>query len=707
MAIIKSNTENIKLAVNKLKDGELVAFPTETVYGLGADGLNKIAVSKIFEAKQRPSFNPLILHVSSLDMLDEVASFTSDKIKLLTSNFWPGPLTLILKKSEIVPYIVTSGLDTVAVRMPNNKIALELINNSLIQNNYKKEFTPIPVLRNDEIGTVSNTLNQLFSDLYQSKTSLREQKERYDLALQGTKVGLLDWDINSNSVYCSSSVGELIGLKASEFKTNISWLANRVHEDDKEYAHAALISHLKDNNPYDIECRVKHQYSHYIWIRARAQAIRNESGRAIRMVGYFVDISKHRAHEHFMNSLYLLSANAAIKLDAKINKILKEALNFLNLSCGSIDKIENGICTTQYIQCVTECAFKLNSKFNLKDTLCVQTIESKDIVAIHNVAISNLRDNPAHKIHGVNSYISMPLYVHGNIYGTVSFFDKNTRDKPFEERERSFVRLLSHWIGNEITREQYIDYLHDSEVRLEEAVSELTSINSELENFVYVASHDLQEPLRMITNFTGLLENNATNQLDNIAKEYLNIISNSAIQMRLLIKDLLDYARANKEDDKMENVDLNEVINHVCANLEKQIHESNTKLIFNKLPTIYGNKASMISLLQNLISNGIKFQHKDESPVIVIQAREISVGLELSVKDNGIGIHANYLSKIFEPFKRLHAKSEYQGTGIGLAVCKKITDRMDGTIRVESTEGVGSTFYITIPNQTIKAGKAA
>ena len=128
MAILKSNNENISLAVNELKAGGLVAFPTETVYGLGANGLNDIAVSKIFEAKQRPTFNPLILHVSSFEMLDEVATYTSDKIKTLTDKFWPGPLTLILKKKEVVPYIVTSGLDTVAVRMPNNKIALELIN---------------------------------------------------------------------------------------------------------------------------------------------------------------------------------------------------------------------------------------------------------------------------------------------------------------------------------------------------------------------------------------------------------------------------------------------------------------------------------------------------------------------------------------------------------------------------------------------------
>ncbi len=128
MEILKSNSENIQRAVNELRAGSLVAFPTETVYGLGADGFNKIAVAKIFEAKERPSFNPLILHVSSTEMLSNIAEHSNFKINLLIEKFWPGPLTLVLKKKKVVPYLVTSGLETVAVRMPNNRVALELIN---------------------------------------------------------------------------------------------------------------------------------------------------------------------------------------------------------------------------------------------------------------------------------------------------------------------------------------------------------------------------------------------------------------------------------------------------------------------------------------------------------------------------------------------------------------------------------------------------
>lgn len=127
MRLLEASPENISLAVKVLQLEGIVAFPTETVYGLGANGLNKIAVSKIFEAKKRPSFNPLILHISSKNMLDSIASYSNNKIDLLIDKFWPGPLTLIFKKKEIVPYIVTAGLETVAVRMPDNQIALDLI----------------------------------------------------------------------------------------------------------------------------------------------------------------------------------------------------------------------------------------------------------------------------------------------------------------------------------------------------------------------------------------------------------------------------------------------------------------------------------------------------------------------------------------------------------------------------------------------------
>ncbi len=584
---------------------------------------------------------------------------------------------------------------------------LEVINNSLINNKKDNEYSPIPLIFEGEIGAVAKTLNQLFTDLYQSKLTLREQKERYDLALHGVKAGLVDWDIITNTMYCSSSLMKILGIVPEDFTPSMEWIENRIHDDDKELARAALISHLKFNTEYDVEGRLRHEDGSFVWIRARGQAIRDESGKAIRMVGYFVDISKRKAHEYFMYSFYNLSSDATTPLKFKLNNILKETLSYLDLAGGIICKIEDEKYFVEYLQCPDEYQINDTSVFNLKDTLCSYTIKENDIVAIYNIANSKLKNSPAHTIAGINTYIAMPLYVHGKIRGTVNFFDKRIKQRPFEEREKSFIRLIAQWIGNELMRAEYIDYLHKTENRLADAVNELTKTNAELENFVYVASHDLQEPLRMITNFTDLLEKHYGDQLDDTAKEYLNILFSSSTQMRQLIKGLLDYARARREKEKTERIDIYEIINHVYKNLEKQIKESNAKITFDKLPVIDANKASMISLLQNLVNNAIKFQPENNQPVIEINVSEQFNGWEIAVKDNGIGVDSVYFSKIFEPFKRLHANNEYIGSGIGLAVCKKIVDRMGGDIWVESDGSSGSIFYITVPKLMTQTGKAA
>ena len=584
---------------------------------------------------------------------------------------------------------------------------LEIINSSLISNNSKKEFLPIPLARDDEIGAVAKTLNQLFTDLYTSKKNLRKNTERYDLALQGTKVGLVDWDIENDNLYCSPNLIDILGINVKNFLPTTEWLNSRTHREDKELAHTSLISHLKFNTEYDVEGRLLHENGEYIWMRVRGQAVRDHSGKAVRMVGYYVDISKRKANEHFMNSLYLLSADVNLPLRRKINTILKEGLSYLELDCGVISKIENENSSVLYSQCPDEYQISTQSHFTLKDTFCSYTINENDIVAIHDAKNSNCDNLPTHKDFGINCYIGTPLYIHGRIYGTVSFSDFKPRLKPFSDREKSFLRLITQWISNEMMRSQYIDYLHDTESRLEDAIEELTNTNSELESFTHVASHDLQEPLRMITNFTGLLKRNYGDDLDNTARDYLNILSKSASQMRMLIKDLLEYAHASKENEKIEYLDLNMILNQVHENLEKQIRESNAKIKFNNLPEIHANKVSMISLLQNIISNGIKFQALNNQPIIEIKAFQDTKAWVIAISDNGIGIDIDYQSKIFEPFKRLHAKSEYKGTGIGLAVCKKIIARMGGTMWIESEKGAGSTFFVSIPTLMTQTGKAA
>ena len=218
--------------------------------------------------------------------------------------------------------------------------------------------------------------------------------------------------------------------------------------------------------------------------------------------------------------------------------------------------------------------------------------------------------------------------------------------------------------------------------------------NKDLEYFAYIASHDLQEPLRMITSYVQLLEKRYAPKLDTDAKEFINFAVDGAARMQTLIQSLLEYSRVNRVKP-FEDVDMNEALAEVMQDLTVAIAESKAEISFKDLPVIYGDKVLLGQLLLNLVSNAIKF--RGEGPVkIDVKCEESQDEYLFSVKDNGIGIQKEYKDKIFVIFQRLHTRDQYPGTGIGLAVCKKIVERHKGKIGVESEFGKGSVFYFTI-----------
>ena len=519
---------DIKLIIVRINEPQVViASNKEALIGLPSNEIfNGIGTGQFFKLD---TDNDRYTAVSSIWLENKFhdGQFTQASVGIVFDTY----ATRILLQKQILNtslYLILTTIFAIGLIyfLTNRYIfkPLEVINSTLISNNSKNEFSPIPVTSNDEIGSVANTLNHLFTELYTSKKNLRETTERYDLALKGTKVGLVDWDITNNNLYCSTTLVDLLGYDKNSFSPNVSWIEKHSHPDDKEAAKSALISHLKFNTEYDVEGRLQHNNGEYIWVRARGQAVRDHSGKAIRMVGYYVDISKQKENESIMNSLYLLSADATISINKKLNTILSEATSFLNLSNGVINHIVDDKVIVDSCVCKDDLEYCHTQTSNIKDTFCQFVIEKNDIFYLHNISSSKHKHIREHEEHGINTYVGMPLYVHGRIYGTVSFFDKEIKHNAFGDREKSFVRLLCHWIGNEIMRAQYIDYLHDTESRLEDAVEELTNTNSELESFTYVASHDLQEPLRMITNFTGMLKSNYGNELDNEARKLLRYI---------------------------------------------------------------------------------------------------------------------------------------------------------------------------------------
>lgn len=240
------------------------------------------------------------------------------------------------------------------------------------------------------------------------------------------------------------------------------------------------------------------------------------------------------------------------------------------------------------------------------------------------------------------------------------------------------------------------------EVRVQERTAELAEVNAnlqrsnqELEQFAYVASHDLQEPLRAVNSYAQLLTRKYQGNLDAKADKYLGYIMEGATRMQQLINDLLSFSRVGTRGKPLVLTDCEEVLRQVLDNLKIAIAENQALITHDPLPTIWGDEIQLMQLLQNLIGNAIKFR-QEEPPYVHISAQHQDNEWVFSVRDNGIGIESEYFERIFTIFQRLHSKSEYPGTGIGLAICKKIVERHGGRIWVESAPGNGTTFYFTV-----------
>jgi len=238
-------------------------------------------------------------------------------------------------------------------------------------------------------------------------------------------------------------------------------------------------------------------------------------------------------------------------------------------------------------------------------------------------------------------------------------------------------------------------YRHKMETELRKSTEELKRTNADLEQFAYAASHDLQEPLRMISSYTKLLCVRYKGQLDSDADEFIGYIVESTLRMQSLINDLLTYSMIGK-DKVVTEVDCNEVLQKVLMMLGGEIKESGVDIKYTSLPSIQGEASQIIQLFYNLLSNAIKFS-KNDVPKIDIKAKKDDENWLFSFKDNGIGLEQEYSGRIFDIFQRLHGRSKYPGTGVGLAICKKVVEHNGGNIWVDSKAGKGATFYFTIP----------
>ncbi len=291
--------------------------------------------------------------------------------------------------------------------------------------------------------------------------------------------------------------------------------------------------------------------------------------------------------------------------------------------------------------------------------------------------------------HGVVSGMSVVIGSGKRPYGVVGVHTKKLRI--FTHDEINFLRSMANLLASSIERKI-------AEDKLQHYAAELERSNQELEDFAFIASHDLQEPLRKVMLFGDRIKSVYPSNADDRSKNYIDRLQNSIGKMQNFIHDLLEYSRVAQSSTPIKPIDLKKVISEVASNLQTQFDRTQGQIKIDPLPTIEGDEFLMAQLFQNLVSNALKYSKEDVPPRIKISSRPNGdTAWDILVEDNGMGIDPQYFNKIFKPFERLHTGDRYGGNGIGLAICSKVSTRHGGKIRIESQPGKGSTFIITLP----------
>ncbi|MEM9213818.1 MAG: chemotaxis protein CheB [Cyanobacteria bacterium P01_F01_bin.150] len=653
------------------------------------------------------------------------------------------------------------------------------------------------------------TNERLEAQVVERTASLKQSNERYELVLQGSHVGIWDWDIQTGSTIVSERHREMHGVdgESDEPATSHTAFLAAIHPDDQGLFQQAITNHLEQRQPYDIEFQLRHNDGYYIWVRDCGQAVWDEQGNPIRMVGSMEDISDRKAAEaqlqasearfrtfynktpvmmHSINhdgELISVSDFWLRKLGYERHEVLgRKSTDFLT---EASQRYAKEVVLPEYFEAehCTDIPYQMVTKDGrILDVLLSASAESGefgtfsrslavivDVTELNQVqkALSesdarwqfalegsgdgvwdwNLKTN---HVFFSSQWKTMLGYDDQDIGNTLD--EWNSRVHP-KDKERCYADIQRHlrqetsiyknehrvrckdgsykWIlgrGKVIDWEpdgkasrmiithtdimqqrQTEDLLRNTNEVLEAKVQERTQAlaqrakaleasNADLEEFAYIVSHDLQEPLRAMTAFSQLLDQRHRSQLNESATSYLNHIVEGGVRMQTMIDGILAFARVSYNDPTMEQADTGTILQTVLQVLDVAINENQAVVTHDSLPTIWGNRNQLGQVFQNLIGNSLKFRGLTP-PIIHISSEEQPERWVFTIQDNGIGIPSEQKERIFVLFQRLHNREQQDGYGIGLAICKKIIERHRGNIWLESEIGQGTAFHFTIAKE--------
>jgi len=459
------------------------------------------------------------------------------------------------------------------------------------------------------------------------------------------------------------------------------------------------------------EKRFVHKDGSVIWVQRTMSIVTDDAGKPQYVISVVENISKRKQVERRQMvehavTLLLADAHSIAEAIPRVIQIMSETLGYAYGARWVLDPADRVLrCTESW--CAAEPAVE---EFCRKSTSSVETEtpgkpgglnravwSTAAPVWIADVAQETaLKRRESAQQAGLRSAFAFPIPVGGKFYGVMEFFGREVR--PRDERILEIARTVGHQIGQFIARKQAEAELQEANAQLILKAQQLSRSNAELEQFAYVASHDLQEPLRMIASYTQLILRRYGDRFDGDAREFMDFIVDGATRMKQLIEDLLAYSRVGTHGKAFRPTDSGAAVQKALANLRAAIESSNGTVTCDPLPTINADEFQLVQLFQNLIGNALKFKGA-ETPHVHISVNEQADTWTFGVKDNGIGIDGEYFDRIFMVFQRLHSRTDYPGTGIGLAICKKVVDRHGGRLWIESGVGSGSTFWFTVPKK--------
>ncbi|MBU7585487.1 MAG: GAF domain-containing protein [Nostoc sp. TH1S01] len=576
-------------------------------------------------------------------------------------------------------------------------------------------------------------LRRNLAERQRTEAFLRESDQRLKLALQAAKLGSWQLDLKTTELSASSQCHINFGL-SPEVEFTYNKLLECIHPDDRSYMQACVREAIENHGDYEAEYRCIWTDNSIHWILARGTVIYDADNQPIRMTGVTLDVTDRKQSEEELKRQNLrsqlfseitLKIRESLQLEEILQTTVKEVQKLLQADRVVIFRLWADGSGTVVQEAVLP-GWPVVLGQNILDPCFqedyVEKYRQGRISAIFDIATADIQD--CHKEFlqqfGVKANLVVPILIRDGIWGLL-IAHQCAHPRHWNNFETELLLQLANQIGIALSQAQLLE----QETR---HVQELARSNSELEQFAYVASHDLQEPLRMVTSYLQLLDRKYSNQLDATADQFINYAVDGARRMQNLINDLLNYSRVTTRGQPFVEVNCAEIVEQAIANLKFAIEDSGAEITYNHLPIIKADPIQLTQVFQNLIGNAIKFR-RDIPPRIhigVFRADEgdggkggqgknyVSTPLSptpnsplptphewlFSVSDNGIGLEAQYAERIFVIFQRLHGRSKYPGTGIGLAICKKIIERHGGRIWVESEPSQGSNFYFTIPDQT-------